>query len=328
MYGKNSNYWPPLQSLGLWFSECWQKWNFSIGLYEKIEKWPPFHKYQSYGNISNYWPRPKVWVSGFLSVDRNGLLVLAIMKKLKNGHHFVNISHMEKCQITHPPPRSLGLWFSKCWWKRNIEKWPPLCNIDHTEKSYRKISNYQSPPKFGSPVFWVSMEMEYQCQLLWKNWKMAVVSYQWKTGDMNFLLVQFSEFSICSVFPITHPRFSFNIYVWLCLNIYAWTFMHGDLSALVKSLWFTPQVTYVYFYTSWYFDSLDKSWNGPMQPWIVCCRCDCSSDYSLKNRDFIFSGWDNLCPVEMLFKVCLEIYICYVKWVNVYYITTLLVIPS
>ena len=32
------------------------------------------------------------------------------------------------------------------------------------------------------------------------------------------------EFSIYSVFPITHPRFHFNIY--------AWTFMHSDLSAL------------------------------------------------------------------------------------------------
>ena len=40
-------------------------------------------------------------------------------------------------------------------------------------------------------------------------------------------LIQFSEFSVGSVFPITHPRFHFNIYVWLCLkhlcvDIYAW----------------------------------------------------------------------------------------------------------
>ena len=41
------------------------------------------------------------------------------MKKLKNGHHFINIDHMEKFQIT-------------------------------------------DPPKFGSPVFGVLMEMEYQ----------------------------------------------------------------------------------------------------------------------------------------------------------------------
>ena len=42
-YRKISNYWP-LQSLGLWFSECLWKWNISIDHYEKIEKWPPFCK--------------------------------------------------------------------------------------------------------------------------------------------------------------------------------------------------------------------------------------------------------------------------------------------
>ena len=35
---------------------------------------------------------------------------------------------------------------------------------------------------------------------------------------VNFLLVQFSEFSYGSVCPITHPRFRFNINVWLCLK--------------------------------------------------------------------------------------------------------------
>ena len=76
------------------------------------------------------------------------------MKILKNGHHFVNIDHTEKFQITNPP--SLGLRFSKCQQKWNIsvghyekiEKWPALCKY----RSYRKISNYQSLP----PKVWVS----------------------------------------------------------------------------------------------------------------------------------------------------------------------------
>ena len=46
---------------------------------------------------------PKVWVSGFLSVNGNGISVLAIMKKLKNGFHFFNIDRTEKFPITHPP---------------------------------------------------------------------------------------------------------------------------------------------------------------------------------------------------------------------------------
>ena len=45
----------------------------------------------------NQW---KIHVSSFLSVD--GISASAIMKKLKNGCHFINIDHMEKFQITDP----------------------------------------------------------------------------------------------------------------------------------------------------------------------------------------------------------------------------------
>ena len=48
---------------------------------------------------------PKVWVSGFLSVNRNRISASTIMKKLKNGSHFVNIDHTEKFQITDPPSK-------------------------------------------------------------------------------------------------------------------------------------------------------------------------------------------------------------------------------
>ena len=54
-------------------------------------------------------PPPKVWVSGFPSVDRNGISASAIMEKLKNGHHFVNIDCTENCLITDPPPK---VWVS------------------------------------------------------------------------------------------------------------------------------------------------------------------------------------------------------------------------
>ena len=45
--------------------------------------------------------RWKIHVSSFLSVD--GISASAIMKKLKNGCHFINIDRMEKFQITNPP---------------------------------------------------------------------------------------------------------------------------------------------------------------------------------------------------------------------------------
>ena len=34
----------------------------------------------------------------------NGISASAIMKKSKNGHHFINMYHTEKFQITNPPP--------------------------------------------------------------------------------------------------------------------------------------------------------------------------------------------------------------------------------
>ena len=56
----------------------------------------------------------------------------AIMKKLKNGSHFINIDHTEKFQITDPP-KSLGLLFSGCWRKQNI-------SISHYEKIEKWLS--------------------------------------------------------------------------------------------------------------------------------------------------------------------------------------------
>ena len=52
----------------------------------------------------------------FLSVNRNGKLALAIMKKWKNGCHVMENHHTEKFPIT--TPQSLGLLhFSGCQWQ-------------------------------------------------------------------------------------------------------------------------------------------------------------------------------------------------------------------
>ena len=116
-YRNISNYWP-YQSLGLRFSKCWWKWNISVGHYKKNWKWPPFCKYHMYRKISNYWPHPQ-------SVDRNGILVLVIMKKLKNGCHFINIDCTKKFKLPTP------LQFSECLWKWNI-------SVGHYEVPFRK----------------------------------------------------------------------------------------------------------------------------------------------------------------------------------------------
>ena len=45
----------------------------------------------------------KIHISNFLSVNENGISGLAIMKKMKNGYHFINNDRTEKFQITDPP---------------------------------------------------------------------------------------------------------------------------------------------------------------------------------------------------------------------------------
>ena len=110
---------------------------------------------------------PKVWVSGFPSVKGNGISALAIMKKLKNGCHFINIDCMEKFQITDPHPKVCVSSFlsvdrngiSALAIMKKLKNGCHFVNINHTEKI--QITD-PLPPKFGSPVFQVSTEMEYQ----------------------------------------------------------------------------------------------------------------------------------------------------------------------
>ena len=96
--------------------------------------------------------RLKIHISSFPNV--NGISPSAIMKKLENGCHFVNVNHTEKF----------------------------LTQL----KNGNRISS--------------------------ENWRCKFF---------------FSEFSIGSFAPITHPRLHFNIYAWLhlkhlCMDIYAW----------------------------------------------------------------------------------------------------------
>ena len=124
---------------------------------------------------------PKTESTEFLClwISKCRISASAIMKKLKNSCHFFNIDRMENFPIT-APPQSLGLQFSECRQKWNI-------SIGHYEKNWKMAAislisivqkNFQlpTPPKFGSLVFWVLTEMEYQSRSLWKNLKIAAIS--------------------------------------------------------------------------------------------------------------------------------------------------------
>ena len=106
----------------------------------------------------------KIRISSSLSV--NGISVLAIKKKLKNGHHFININHMEKYQISNSPK----VWVSSF---QNVNGYgiSALTIIKKLKNGHyfvnincKETFQITDPPMFESLVFWVLTEMEYQRQ--------------------------------------------------------------------------------------------------------------------------------------------------------------------
>ena len=65
------------------------------GFILKFFKWENPGEEKKGEGFSNYY-------TGFLGVNRNGISASAIIEKLKNGHHFINIDHTEKFQVTDP----------------------------------------------------------------------------------------------------------------------------------------------------------------------------------------------------------------------------------
>ena len=137
----------------------------------------------------------KVWVSGFQSVDGNGISALVIMKKLKNGCHFFNIDRTEKFQITNAPK----VWISG------------FLSADGNRISVLAI---MKKLKNGCHFFNINRMEKFQITDPPKVW----VSSFPLIRKLDMQIFFFFEFSIGLIFLITHPRFHFNIYAWLHLK--------------------------------------------------------------------------------------------------------------
>ena len=180
------------------------KWKWNLG--RVTGKTEPTEKFRKLN-------RQKIHVFSFPSVD--GISASAIMKKMKNAFHFVNIDPTEKFQITDPPQKFGFLVF--CQRKQNIR-------VDHYAISLILIIR----KKFESPIP--------QSLGLW-------FSFLSVDGNGISLENQRCKFSFFLNFPLVHfspSPFLGSISTFLhgyTENIYAWTFMRGGLS--------TPRVTYV-----------------------------------------------------------------------------------
>ena len=68
----------------------------------------------------------------------------------------------------------------------------------------------------------------FSIRLILKKW-LTLIFCTRKSKDKKFCQFSFPNFSIGSVFPITHPRFCFNMDAWLCLKHFCVvTFLHSD----------------------------------------------------------------------------------------------------
>ena len=121
-----------------------------------------------------------------------------IVKKLKNASHFININCMEKFQITDPPI----VW----------------------------VSGFLSVNRNGISALAIMKKLK-NC-----SHSMKMEDHQ-KTGDGDVYFL-FSEFSIGSFFPITHPRFHFNIYAWLHLKHLCVVYLMSHLCVVLHFLIF------------------------------------------------------------------------------------------
>ena len=81
----------------------------------------------SYSKISQLL-NSKVWVSTSLSVDGNGTLALAIMKKWKDGSHVVENCHIAKFPITNP----LKFGSPLLWVSMEMKNWCQLLQKNGT----------------------------------------------------------------------------------------------------------------------------------------------------------------------------------------------------
>ena len=141
------------QSLGLWFSMCWQKQNIKVNHYKKLKE-----RDCHFVNICIVQKNFKLLTPQnlglwFSECQPKWNIGISHYEKIDSGSHFINIHYMEKFQIIDPP--SPQVWVSgfqvsteteyqhQPLWK--IEKWLP----SHKYASYGKNSNYWPSQSLG-----------------------------------------------------------------------------------------------------------------------------------------------------------------------------------
>ena len=110
---------------------------------------------------------PKILVSSFPGVDRNGISVSAIMKKLKKGSHFVNIDCSRKISNYWTPAKVWVSGFPAVNGNRISAVWPLWKNwkmalillISIIQKNFKLLT---PPQSLGLWFSRLSTEMEYQ----------------------------------------------------------------------------------------------------------------------------------------------------------------------
>ena len=145
----------------------------------------------------------------------------AIFQFFHTGQHWYSVS-VNTPKTRDPNFGGLVIWKFSIW--SILKKWQPFSNffiMANADIPFPLHLENQRPKLLGGSVIW-----KFSIWSILKKWQPFFIFFIMANADIlflsNFLLVQFSKFSVGSVFPITHPRFHYNINAWLCLKHFAW----------------------------------------------------------------------------------------------------------
>ena len=178
--------------------------------------------------------RPKLGGVGNLTffhmIDINKMA--AIFQFFHNGQHWYSIS-INTQKIRDP---KIGVISNlKFFCMIDINEMAAIFQFFHNGQHLYSIS--VDTWKTGNPNFWGVSNLKFFYMIdinkiagifqFFHNGQCWYSINTGKTAGMN--LIQFSKFSVGSLFPITHPGFCFNINAWLCLKYFCVViFLHSE----------------------------------------------------------------------------------------------------
>ena len=158
--------------------------------------------------------------------------IVAILKFFHNGRCWYSIS-VDTWKTGDPNFGRVGNW--KIFCTIDIKEMAAIFQFFHNGWHWYSIS--VDTQKTGDPNLGGVNNWNFSVQSILKKWQPFFNFFIMADADIphseiqrqKFCRFSFPNFSIGSVFPVTHPRFHFNMDAWLCLKHFCVvTFLHSE----------------------------------------------------------------------------------------------------